>query len=402
MKKSAFVNMVRIPSVLSLIALEFTSLVQFLAEGGATAHTIQHSRYPVYFAAYGICALIVAIDPKSAKRFFEKPLVLWAFAALMLFTWGMLVRTLNAPAGIEDYFFFREFGLRVNAVGFLLCCTMIVDDPNALRITKWAVAVATLVGVALNIYDFMFPGFFSVDPGRAAGFYKDPNASGIALVLGCVIGLSAMRRDWWKEAFALVVLIGVLVTFSRESVLAWGCVALVGCLGGRLSLGRLAIAGSVGVAFLVVFNMGNGFLDQKIGSNEEWTRLTSHSDDSTTQRLDAAKQTLDAFEEAPLLGNGFGTASYWTEIQGPHNFFLNLLADHGIIGIFLIPALLLSIGRKCWDFYAFAVAFLVFCAFSHNVFDAPWGLIGLAIVAAERPRQVVYGPKFTSLLCGQT
>ena len=58
-----------------------------------------------------------------------------------------------------------------------------------------------------------------------------------------------------------------------------------------------------------------------------------------------------------------------TEIQGSHNFFLNLLADHGIIGIFLIPALLLSIGRKCWDFYAFAAAFLVFCLFSHNVFD---------------------------------
>ena len=159
----------------------------------------------MYFAAYGICALIVAIDPKSAKRFFEKPLVLWAFAALMLFTWGMLVRTFNAPAGIEDYLFFREFGLRVNAVGFLLCCTMIFDDPDALRITKWAVAVATLVGVALNIYDFMFPGFFSVHPGRAAGFYVNPNVSGISLVFGCVIGLSAMRRHWWQEAFVLVV-----------------------------------------------------------------------------------------------------------------------------------------------------------------------------------------------------
>ena len=130
MTKSSLVDYVRIPSVLLLIALEFTSLAQFLAEGGATANTIQHSRYPVYFAAYGICALIVAIDPKSAKRFFEKPLVLWALAALMLFTWGMLVRMFNAPAGIEDYLFFRDFGLRVNAVGFLLCCTLIFDDPN--------------------------------------------------------------------------------------------------------------------------------------------------------------------------------------------------------------------------------------------------------------------------------
>ena len=63
--------------------------------------------------------------------------------------------------------------------------------------------IATLVGVVLNIYDFMFPGVFSYDPGRAAGLYVNPNASGIALVFGCVIGLSAVRRGWWKEAFVL-------------------------------------------------------------------------------------------------------------------------------------------------------------------------------------------------------
>ena len=177
-----------------LIALEFTSLVPFLAEGGTTPVTIPHSRYPVYFAAYGICALIMALDLKSAKRFLEKPLVRWAFAALMLFTWGMLVRMFNAPAGIEDYLFFRMFGLQVNAIGFLLCCTMIFDDPATLQITKRAVVVATLVGVVLNIYDFMFPGTFSYYPGRAAGLYVNPNVSGISLVFGCVIGLSAIRR----------------------------------------------------------------------------------------------------------------------------------------------------------------------------------------------------------------
>ena len=111
MTKSPLVNFVRIPSALLLIALEFTSLVRFLAEGGTTSRTIQHSRYPVVFAAYGICALIMALDLKSAKRFLEKPLVLWAFAALMLFTWGMLVRMFNAPAGIEDYDFFRDVRL---------------------------------------------------------------------------------------------------------------------------------------------------------------------------------------------------------------------------------------------------------------------------------------------------
>ena len=404
MNKLALTNAVRIPSAIVLIALEFTCLVPFLAEGGKTPVTIEHSRYSLYFAAYGICALIIALDSKSANGLLEKPLVRWAFAAVMLFTWGMLVRVFNAPAGIEDYLFFRVFVLQVNAIGFLLCCTMIFDDPDVLKITKWAVAVATLVGVVLNIYDFMFPGFFSYYPGRAAGLYVDPNISGISLVFGCVIGLSAIRRPWWQEAFVLVSFIGVLVTFSREAILAFGCVMVCGNLAGQWRLRRMAVACGVGVALFVAFNMANNLLSEKLASSDNWSRLTSESDPSARVRVNLAEQTLDAFEEAPLLGQGFGTTSFWDQGRiGSHNFYLSLLADHGIIGIFLIPTLLLSIGRKSWDFYGFAAAFLGFCLFYHNVFGEVAGLISLAIEANEAyPRQVVYERKPKSLVYGRT
>jgi O-antigen ligase len=405
MKKLSLANTVRIPSAILLIALEFTSLFPFLAEGGKTPVTNERSRYTLYFAAYGICALIVALDFKSAKRFLEKPLVLWAFAALMLFTWGMLVRMFNAPAGMNDYYFFRVFGLQINAIGFLLCCTMIFDDLAVLQVTKRAVVVATLVGVVLNIYDFMFPGFFSYNLGRAAGLYVNPNFSGISLALGCVIGLSAIRRPWRQEAFVLVSFIGVLVTFSREAILVFGCVLVGGNLAGQLRLRRLAVAGGIGVALFVAFNMGNSLLSEKIASSDQWSRLTSHSlDDSAGGRANLAKEALDVFEEAPLLGQGFGTNVYLDNELGSHNFYLSLLADHGIVGIFLIPTLLLSIGRKSWDFYAFAAAFLVFCLFSHNVFDQAAVLISLAIEAVEAHpwHATIYDPKLTLLLYGRT
>ena len=297
------------------------------------------------------------------------------------------------------------FGLRINEIGFLLCCTMIFDDPDALQITKRAVAVATLVGVALNIYDFMLPGTFSAYPGRASGLYGNPNFSGISLAFGCVIGLSAIRRRWWQEAFVLISFIGVLLTFSREAMLAFGCVVLGGSFAGRLSPRRLVVAVGVGAALFVAFNIGNSLLVEKIASSELWPRFTSQflSDDSAKGRIVIAQKTLDAFEEAPLLGQGFETTRYWTEIEGSHDFILDLLADHGIIGIFLIPALLLSIGRRSWDFYAFAAAFLVFCLFCHNVFDDSSALICLAIEAAEpHASQVAYDPKPASLVYGRT
>ena len=384
MKKLSLANAVRIPSAIALIALEFTCLFPFLAEGGATPVTNERSRYSLYFASYGICALIMAFDFKCLKGLLEKPVVRWAFAAVMLLTWGMLVRVFNAPAGIEDYLFFRVFALQLNAIGFMLCCTMIFDDPDVLQIAKWTVAVATLVGVVLNIYDFMFPGLFSYAPGRAAGLYVDPNISGIALAFGCVIGLSTIRRPWWQEAFVLISFIGVLLTFSREALLAFGFVLVGGNLAGRWKLRRLAIACSVGVALFVALNLGDNLVSEKLATSNSWSRITSHSDSSARERADLAEQTLDAFEEAPLLGQGFGTTMFWDMRRlGSHNFYLALLADHGIIGIFLIPALLWSIGRKCWEFYGFAAAFLVFCLFYHSVFTEVAVIISLAIEAVE-------------------
>jgi hypothetical protein len=404
MKKSSLASFVRISSALLVIALEFTSLLPFLAEGGATPVTNPHSRYLLYYAAYGICAMIVMLDPQSARRFLEKPFVRWAFAAVMLFTWGMLVRVFNASAGIDDiddYYLFRVFGLRINCIGFLLCCTMIFDDTHVLQITKRAIAVATLAGVALNCYDVIFPGTFSSDLGRAAGLYVNPNVSGISLVFGCLIGLGAIRARRWQEAFVLVSLVGVLVTFSREAILAFGCVVLLGSLAGRLSVGRLAVAGGIGVALFIAFNTSNNLLSERIASNDRWSRLTSYADGSATGRTEVAKKTLEAFEEAPILGQGFGTTLFWDDL-GSHNFYLSLLADHGIVGIFLIPALLLSIRRRSWDFYCFAATFLVFCSFSHNVLDTDAVLISLAIQAAEaRPRPIVSGLKPTSLVYGQ-
>ena len=120
-----------------------------------------------------------------------------------------------------------------------------------------------------------FPAFLVYYDGRAAGLYVNPNVSGISLAFGCVIGLSAIRRRWWQEGFVLVSFIGVLVTFSREAILAFGCVVVGGNLAGRLSLRRLAVACGVGVALFVAFNMGNNLLSEKIARSDNWSRLTS-------------------------------------------------------------------------------------------------------------------------------
>jgi O-antigen ligase len=380
--KSRLARLFRIAAALLLVGLEFTNAFTFLAEGGNSSTASQHSRYPLQFAAYGVCFLIVLLDHANIKRLFEKSIVRWAGAVLALLTWAMLVRAFNTPAGIDDYRFLREFGLRVNNIGFLLSCVLIFDDPYVLYLTKRAVVIATLVGVSLNIYDFLNPGIFSNIPGRAAGLYVQPNGSGMALVFGCLIGLTVIRRGWVRAAFFACVFAGVAATFSREALLALLIVAGAAGLSHALPLRRLVLIAAIGFALFAAFNLTKTFQEKL--STDTWSRLTFQwSDASTKDRERLAAKTLEAFEEAPLLGQGFGTAIFWGD-DASHNSYLSFLADCGILGIFILPGLIFSLWRKSWDFYAFAASFLLWGLFSHTLLEDFFSLICIAIQADEQ------------------
>ena len=120
------------------------------------------------------------------------------------------------------------------------------------------------------------------------------------------------------------------------------------------------------------------------GSISGWRRTTFGSRDASVRdRLRIAEKALAVFESNPFLGQGFGTATYWNDEQ-THNLYLSLLADYGIIGLFVIPALVWSLRRNSWDSYAFAVTILLWCFFYHNVFSYSFALISFAIQADER------------------
>jgi O-antigen ligase len=383
MKKSELTNVVRIPSAILLIALEFTNIVAFWAEGGNEPASIQHSRYPFQFAAYGLAAVVLLLDRRGLRRFFNKPIVHWSLCALLLFSLSMLVRAFNAPVGYSYYDFVRYFGLQVNAIGFLLTCVIIFDDPMVLPLTRQAIVIATLAGVAFNAYDLLSPGVFSTISGRAAGLYVQPNGAGMALVFGGLLGVTTIRRLWMREAFLLCVLVGILATFSRQAMLSVVILVVGSALAGVLSFRRLAIAGTASLALFAVLNLSSDITDSRLLNADTWSRLTLQwSDTSVRSRLQLAEKTLGQFEEAPLIGQGFGTALFWADEES-HNAYLGLLADCGILGALVIPCLILSIRRADWEFYTFAAIFLLWAFFYHGVLADFFGIIALAVEADE-------------------
>lgn len=373
---------IRIGTALLLIGFEFTNLFTYLAEWSNRG--VQHSRYPLQFAAYGVCLLIIVLDRKNLKRVLEKRIVVWAFAFLLLLTWAMLVRTFNSPVGVSDYRFFREFGLVINNIGFLLACVLIFDDPYVLWVTKRAVMIATLVGIPLIVYDVFYPGFFSDIPGRGAGLYVDPNSAGMALVFGCLIGLDTIRRSWQKDLFVMCCLVGVLATFSREAAISFAVILIVGSLCRVFSPHRLIIVGAVVTTLFVVKNLDNTLTDKNILTSDVQARLTFQwSDSSTKDRERLMYKTLELFEASPLIGQGFGTTTYWADIPA-HNTYLNLMVDCGILGALVIPGLILSIRRRTWDFNTFAVIFLLWGFLNHQVLSELYALITIAVLAVQR------------------
>jgi hypothetical protein len=380
----SLISKIRTATAVLLVGLEFTNLVPFVAEWRLMS--VQHSRYPFQYAAYFICILLVLLDRSVAERILRKPLIYWLFATLALLMWAMVVRTFRATAGFSDYLVFREFGVRLNSLGFLLTCVLIFDEPRILSLVKRVVIWATLAAVPLILYDALQLGLFSDIPGRGAGLYMQPNSAGMALVFGCLIGLTAIKHKLWRELFVLYVSVGVLSTFSREAVLAFIFLVFTASIARRVTASRVAITGGLLVAVAFTIGINNRISSgEPLLSDDAWARVTLQwSDSSTRDREDLLSKTLEKFEEAPLLGQGFGTTIFW-EDDPAHNSYLDWMADCGILGVLVLPGLVWAIRRKAWDFYAFAGIFLLWGFFNHQLLTELYALLTIAIQVDEPP-----------------
>jgi hypothetical protein len=380
--KLRLVHNLRLGTALLFVALEFTNVVPYLAEW--SNKDSQFSRYPLQFAGYGVCLLVLLFDRRNVWRLLHKRITLWAAALLVLLSWAMIIRMFNSPADVSDYLLFRAFGVQVNSIGFLLTCVVIFDDAIVLKLTKQAIVVATLGSVVLVVSDVLFASLhFSNISGRGAGLYVQPNSAGMAIVFGCLIGIKTIRRGWPKDLFVMTCVVGVVATFSRQAALSLAVILVAGSLGRALSLRRLLLVGVAGMALFTAKNLASTFADKDILTNDTRARLSlDWSDSSTMDRSRLAYKTLEKFEDAPLLGQGFGTTNYWAD-EPSHNAYLNFMADCGIVGALVIPGLVLSVRRKTWDSNAFSAMFLVWGLVSHLVLTELFALITIAVLVDE-------------------
>ncbi len=101
------------------------------------------------------------------------------------------------------------------------------------------------------------------------------------------------------------------------------------------------------------------------------------SDDSG--RLAVLLRAWDMFLEAPLLGKGLGSTVDWNADISSHNTYMNLGADHGVLGLIALPALCYALVRGNREAVPLAVVLFLTGFFIHDLLSARPYLLALAL-----------------------
>ena len=194
-----------------------------------------------------------------------------------------------------------------------------------LRSATRGLSVSLMIGVGYALATINSSGY----DGRLTGWVGDPNTAGF--VIG-TLGLASLPRltNRWRPAFAILMLVGLIATFSRTSLIALG-VAVLWILVAR----KIPVNVSYLLLALVFWGISSIPMDWK-GVGPFVDRSGS---DLLRGRIDEAGKAMA--DQYPWTGNGVG--NYLIPLQNDHWFFHNtydlMRSEGGWIALILFMTL---------------------------------------------------------------
>lgn len=359
-------------------------------------HNWMHYEHDVGVPWHWVLALIILSLPLLLREvttsdIIRQPIVAWCYGYTGLTMIGFVV-------GPQSDMSWQEVRWRILAIMEMLSFLAIFMDGLANQFARRTVVVAVHLGIAVNIYELFVPMTFSNTLGRSAGLYLSPNLAGEALVLGMILGITALP-SWYRGLFVLLTGVGVFVTYSRGGLIGW-CIAVGGLLLGRfvgakhfLQTGLIVLV----LTGLVLVPKADEILAtlERTGSinADSQERLAwlmdpaGVSDVSSWSRKYIAQQAWQRVAEHPFWGGGTGAVHEGLAIP-PHNQFLAYMVDHGVLGALVLPLLLVAV---VWRADAesrriglvFSCVVLWFSFFTHTLLNNSYSLLLFALLAAS-------------------
>ena len=339
------------------------------------------------------------------------PLLAWFIFILFSFAVGSIEASVEGVVlWISD---------TVYAATFFLVIYFLVNSRERLEKIIYLMAFIGVVTTAINIAEFINPAGLGLShsSGRAAGLLKNANTSAFIVNLSMIASIYSLRvvRRGWKVPLTVllqvVLFFGVFTTFSREGLLLYVMIfssqfflirqrsrkSLVVVLAGViLFFGLIRVVGfirtgaadDVRYSYRKISTLVNGDIDD----NDRYDLLTYH---------------LGRFAAKPLTGHGLYSAlSYSIPRQGlstnevpngPHNTFVMILSETGMIPLVLYLVFLVTLGwnivfsggvsgndrdramRQC--LLMLFISFLIHHGFSHMMLLSRYPMVLIALFA---------------------
>lgn len=260
--------------------------------------------------------------------------------------------------------------------------------------------MVVLVSVSLNLYElFVESNVWSISPGRSAGLFINPNISSEALIAFTSIFLLWRRAGGGYLSYMVIVFaaVGVLSTFSRAGILIsllLFAYVFINKSGWKLTPGVLS-AVFVGVSLIYVFVnivVLNIDLSEDAAMRIQSLLVSGGVGDYYSDRGYAATASLELALRDPMMGAGVRTI--YRMIEGPHNMFMAMLVDYGILGLAVYIIMMLGIAvaifRANSDDRLLLVVFLGWLLFfsfaSHNLLGNASTMVFFGFVMARMCR----------------
>ena len=348
-------------------------------------------------------AFVVGVAPLLVLRFRSlisyviSPFSLWALGYITLNLIHLLLALIDGEQSRADI-----IGTKIQYASVAVLLGFACSITRTASYERVFPFLAVLIPITV-IVDFLHPGVFyplgtegSV-PGRAAATFINPNKAGEAMLLTFLLAIPVLR-PLYRALLLFLVGAGVILTFSRGTILGW--MLLWSYLVLRRGVPKYTFAVSLlalGILPMLLVSFESylagradlsAYLDNLLG-RLDFFRSRVLDDDSALVRAQVLEAGLDLFLDHPIFGAGAAATLLWGVGHGIHNQLVMLAAEYGVFGIALWTSLAVILWKGKYFpektfHHAVVTGFVFMSMFTHNMFDYLYWFLTFALVSGQR------------------
>lgn len=282
------------------------------------------------------------------------------------------------------------------ALAYSMGIVFLCGDRFTLRYSAVLCGIFTiLVCTGMNAWEWQNPGFFSTEEGRSAGMLVNSNDAGSAIVVMLGLVLSMTPPLWLAAGLICSSGVGVFFTLSRGGAIVWLLVTVAYLMIVAQSRLRRIVGFTFWLTLIVFFILkvvdfrsplsegGTNSTMSDVSTREKELLGQGEIDPNDDGRVDILLDALKGIQQQPILG--YGTGASWSNLFRPHNEFVGVWLDNGIVGMVLFSLGLCLLVVNCISrnkvLLIGCVPLVAEIPFSHNLLENKSYLFAWIILA---------------------